>query len=124
MPPSRVTTRPSPARRRPVRFCLALPRRAIGAFGLPVPMKVAKLVMPSATELVSRPSCPIIRSARASRRARCSGVTTCVASRNRRWPGAGAGILVNRSAAAAFRQSAKASFEQGATSRFSAASAR
>src|SRR5664279_1662754 len=56
MPPSRVTTNPSPTRRRSDRFCLALPRCAIGALSLPVSMKVAKLVMSRATELVSSPN--------------------------------------------------------------------
>jgi hypothetical protein len=53
MPPSRVTTRPKPAIRRSDRFCLALPRCAIGALSLPVSMKVAKLVMSRATEEMS-----------------------------------------------------------------------
>jgi len=35
MPPARVTTRPSPTRRRSDRFCFALPRWAIGAAVLP-----------------------------------------------------------------------------------------
>src|ERR1035437_6142658 len=56
MPPSRVTTSLSPTSRRSFRFCLAFPRCAIGALALPVSMNVAKLVMSSATELVSRPN--------------------------------------------------------------------
>ena len=54
----------------------------------------------------------------------CSRVTACIASQNRRWSSAEAGILVNRSPAVVFHQSANAALEQGATSRFSAASAR
>ncbi len=125
MPPSRVMTRPSPTSRRSVRFCLALPRCAIGALPLPVSMKVAKLVMSSATELTSRPECRTIATARASSAAAsCAGLTACIASQNRRCPSTPVPILVNRSAAVVFHQSANPSFEHGATSRFSAASVR
>jgi hypothetical protein len=80
-----VTTRPSPASRRSERFCLALPRCAIGALPLPVSMKVAKFVMSSATDEQSSPDWPTIASAiRRLIPARSSSVTACIASQNRR----------------------------------------
>lgn len=120
-----MTTRPSPTSRRSLRFCFALPRCAIGAFAFAVVMKVAKLVMSSATEETSTPLTSINRSAIVwPIRSNCCAVTACMASQNRRWSRARAPILVNRSAAVDFHQSANAAFEHGATSRFSAANAR
>jgi hypothetical protein len=49
-----------------VRFCLAWPRWAIGAFSLPESMQVAKLVMSRATDDSPRPNSATI--AAASRR--------------------------------------------------------
>ena len=120
-----MTTRPRPTSRRSARFCLALPRCAIGALPFAVSMKVAKLVMSSATEETSTPEDCTIRTAIVRLIfSSCLRVTACIASQNRRWSSAGAGILVNRAAAVVFHQSANAAFEHGATSRFSAASAR
>ena len=85
MPPSRVTTSPRPTSRRSVRFCLALPRCAIGALPLPVSMKVAKFVMSSATEWVSSPNRAHAASASfSSIRASASSGTAWNASQNRR----------------------------------------
>src|SRR5271169_626593 len=125
MPPSRVTTSPSPTSRRSLRFCLALPRCAMGALPFAVSMNVAKLVMSSATEDTSTPAdCTIFTAIFWLISSSCSRVTACIASQNRRWSSEVAGILVNRSAAVVFHQSANPAFEHGATSRFSAASAR
>ena len=64
---------------------MALPRWAIGALALPVSMKVAKLVMSSATELVSSPNRAHAASASfSSIRASASSGTACIASQNRR----------------------------------------
>ena len=85
MPPSRVTTRPRPTSRRSARFCLALPRCAIGALALPVSMNVAKFVMSSATELVSSPNRAHAASASfSSIRGSASSGTAWNASQNRR----------------------------------------
>ena len=125
MPPPRVTTRPRPTSRRSARFCLALPRWATGARPLPVSMKVAKFVMSSATELVSSPNRTHAAAASfSSIRGSAASGTACIASQNRRWSRAEAGILVNRSAAVVRHQSPKARLEHGSVTRFSAASAR
>jgi hypothetical protein len=88
-------------------------------------MNVAKFVMSSATLDTSTPATRMISAAIVSdARSSCAGVTACIASQNRRWSSAEAGIFVNLSAAVVFHQSANAAFEQGAASRFSAASAR
>jgi hypothetical protein len=88
-------------------------------------MNVAKFVMSSASEPISTPNSPTMRTAsRASISASCSALTACIASQNLRWSSTRAGILVNRSAAVVRHQSANPSFEHGATTRFSAASAR
>ena len=68
-----------------MRFCLALPRCAIGALALPVSVKAAKFVMSSATELVSSPNRAHAASASFSS---ISGTpsrgTACIASQNLR----------------------------------------
>ena len=88
-------------------------------------MKVAKLVISSATDDTSAPETRTTLAAIFSDAcSSCSRLIACIASQNRRWSSALAGILVNRSAAVVFHQSANAAFEHGATSRFSAASAR
>jgi len=88
-------------------------------------MKVAKLVMSSATLDTSTPDAAMIFAAICSDASwSWSMVTACIASQNRRWSSTLAGILVNRSAAVVFHQSANPSLERGATSRFSAASTR
>ena len=88
-------------------------------------MNVAKLVMSSATLDTSAPDTSTSRTAiRREISSRSSSVTACIASQNRRWSSAEAGILVNRSAAVVFHQSENPAFEHGATRRFSAASAR
>ena len=77
-------------------------------------MNVAKLVMSSATEDTSTPEACTIRTAiRWLISSSCSTGTACIASQNRRWSSALAGILVNRSAAVVFHQSANARLEHG-----------
>ena len=125
MAPSRVTTSPRPTRRRSVRFCFALPRCAIGALSLPVSMKVAKLVMSRATELVSRPKrAHAVNASFSSICARDCRGSACIASQSRRWSRAEAGILVNRSAAVVRHQSAYPRLEQGSVTRCNTVSAR
>ena len=64
---------------------MALPRCAIGALRFAVSMKVAKLVMSSATDEQSSPDWSTIASAiRRLISARSSSVTACIASQNRR----------------------------------------
>jgi hypothetical protein len=57
--------RSAPTSRRSDRFCLALPRWAVGALPLAVAMKVAKLVMSRATDEQSSPNSLTIASAMA-----------------------------------------------------------
>ena len=97
----------------------------MGALSLPESMYVAKFVMSSANELMSRSNVSIIASAsRCSISASCFTVIACIASQNRRWSSAPAGTFVNRTPAVVFHQSTNASFEHGATTRFSAANAK
>jgi len=85
IPPSRVTTSPSPASRRSPRFCLALPRCASGARPFAVAMKVAQFVMSSATDDTSTPDTCTIRAAiSCDACSSCSIVTACIASQNLR----------------------------------------
>jgi len=88
-------------------------------------MNVAKLVMSSATELVSRPNrAHTVAASLSSIPASASNGSACMASQNRRWSNAEAGILVNRSAAVFFHQSAKPRLEHGSVTRLSTVSAR
>ena len=125
MPPSRVTTRPRPTSRRSERFCFALPRCATGALPFAVSMKVAKLVMSSATDEQSSPMRSTIRSAIVAagpvqflQRDGVHRVPEPAVVQHRR------GDLRERGAAVVAHQSANPSLEHGATTRFSAASAR
>ena len=64
---------------------MALPRCATGALPFAVSMKVAKLVMSSATEEQSTPDASTIRTAiRREISSSCPSVTACIASQNRR----------------------------------------
>ena len=88
-------------------------------------MKVAKLVMSRATELVSRPKRSHTASASFSSMpsSACTG-SACIASQKRRWSSAEDGILVNRSAAVVFHPGANPSLERGSVTRLSTLSAR
>ena len=125
MPPSRVTTRPRPTRRRSKRFCLALPRWASDARVLVESMKDAKLVMSSAREEMSSSNAVTARSAiRRSISASAGASSWRVASQCRRLSKAAGGTSSSRSPAVPAYQSAKALLEQGSTTRFSVARAR
>ena len=64
---------------------MAFPRWATGALPFPVAIKVAKLVMSSATDDTSTPlACTILAAICSGACSSCSSVMACIASQNRR----------------------------------------